>query len=139
MYLFGFACWAVFKPLLFLSLLVWGLWIARSSKDGFGAMLAVGTVGCLMVGAGFQYCPLVLGVFFVIYRGGWQRRSRNQLIFRVSGQRRRRNFGGFGTAPWGKTRSWPSSRDPYPPPGAASGAMVQGSVWAMVQGSPPVR
>ena len=54
-----------FVLLLFLSLLVWGLWIARSSKDGFGAMLAVGTVGTLFWPAAINIA-MVLGLAPVI-------------------------------------------------------------------------
>ena len=50
---------------LFLSLFVWGLWIARSSKDGFGAMLAVGTVGTLFWPAAINIA-MVLGLAPVI-------------------------------------------------------------------------
>ena len=32
---------------LYLAMLLWGLWIATKSKDGFGALLAVGLVGTL--------------------------------------------------------------------------------------------
>jgi rod shape determining protein RodA len=45
--------------LLYLSLLVWGLFIARGSKDLFGALLAVGVVGTL-------FWPAVVNVLMVI-------------------------------------------------------------------------
>jgi rod shape determining protein RodA len=44
---------------LYLTLLVWGLLVARSSKDGFGAMLAVGVVGTL-------FWPAVLNIGMVL-------------------------------------------------------------------------
>jgi rod shape determining protein RodA len=44
---------------LYLGLLIWGLWIARNSKDGFGAMLAVGIVGLL-------FWPVVINVAMVL-------------------------------------------------------------------------
>jgi rod shape determining protein RodA len=44
---------------LYLGLLIWGLWIARNSKDGFGAMLAVGVVGLL-------FWPVVINVAMVL-------------------------------------------------------------------------
>ena len=44
---------------LYLGLLVWGLIIARNSKDGFGAMLAVGVVGLL-------FWPVVINVAMVL-------------------------------------------------------------------------
>jgi rod shape determining protein RodA len=44
---------------LYLGVLVWGLLIARNSKDGFGAMLAVGVVGLL-------FWPLVINVAMVL-------------------------------------------------------------------------
>ena len=44
---------------LFFSLLLWGLWIARNSKDGFGAMLAVGLVGTL-------FWPAVINIAMVL-------------------------------------------------------------------------
>ncbi len=50
---------------LFLFLFMWGLWIARSSKDGFGAMLAVGTVGTLFWPAAINIA-MVLGLAPVI-------------------------------------------------------------------------
>ena len=42
-----------------MGLLIWGLWIARNSKDGFGAMLAVGVVGLL-------FWPVVINVAMVL-------------------------------------------------------------------------
>ncbi len=45
--------------LTFFGLLFWGLWIARNSKDGFGAMLAVGLVGTL-------FWPAVINVAMVL-------------------------------------------------------------------------
>ncbi|MFT5444095.1 MAG: rod shape determining protein RodA [Myxococcota bacterium] len=44
---------------LFLSMLLWGLWIASNSKDGFGAMLAVGLVGTL-------FWPAVINIAMVL-------------------------------------------------------------------------
>jgi rod shape determining protein RodA len=44
---------------LYLSLLVWGLFIARGSKDLFGALLAVGVVGML-------FWPAVVNVLMVV-------------------------------------------------------------------------
>jgi rod shape determining protein RodA len=44
---------------LYLMLLLWGLRIARSSKDGFGAMLALGIVGTL-------FWPVVLNIGMVL-------------------------------------------------------------------------
>jgi len=43
----------------FFALLLWGLWIAQSSKDGFGAMLAVGLVGTL-------FWPLTINIAMVL-------------------------------------------------------------------------
>ena len=44
---------------LYATLLVWGLVVARSSKDDFGALLAIGVVGCL-------FWPAVLNVGMVV-------------------------------------------------------------------------
>lgn len=44
---------------LYLTLMLWGLRIARSSKDGFGAMLALGIVGTL-------FWPVVLNIGMVL-------------------------------------------------------------------------
>jgi rod shape determining protein RodA len=44
---------------LYATLLVWGLVVARSSKDEFGALLAIGVVGCL-------FWPAVLNIAMVI-------------------------------------------------------------------------
>jgi len=44
---------------LYLSLMLWGLRIARSSKDGFGAMLSLGIVGTL-------FWPVVLNIGMVL-------------------------------------------------------------------------
>jgi rod shape determining protein RodA len=44
---------------LYLVLMLWGLRIARNSKDGFGAMLAVGLVGTI-------FWPLVLNIGMVL-------------------------------------------------------------------------
>lgn len=44
---------------LYLTLLLWGLYIARNSKDSFGAMLAVGAVGVL-------FWPAVLNLGMVV-------------------------------------------------------------------------
>ena len=49
----------------FIALLLWGLWIAQSSKDGFGAMLAVGLVGTLFWPATINIA-MVLGLAPVI-------------------------------------------------------------------------
>jgi len=51
--------------LLYLTMLIWGLWIARSSTDGFGAMLAVGLVGSLFWPAAINIA-MVLGLAPVI-------------------------------------------------------------------------
>jgi rod shape determining protein RodA len=50
---------------LFFTMLMWGLWIARNSKDGFGAMLAVGLVGTLFWPAAINIA-MVLGLAPVI-------------------------------------------------------------------------
>lgn len=50
---------------LFLFMLLWGLWIARNSKDRFGAMLAVGLVGTLFWPAAINVA-MVLGLAPVI-------------------------------------------------------------------------
>jgi rod shape determining protein RodA len=44
---------------LYATLLIWGLVVARSSKDEFGALLAIGVVGCL-------FWPAVLNVAMVV-------------------------------------------------------------------------
>ncbi len=44
---------------LYATLLMWGLVVARSSKDEFGALLAIGVVGCL-------FWPAVLNVAMVV-------------------------------------------------------------------------
>jgi rod shape determining protein RodA len=44
---------------LYLTLLVWGLYVARNSKDGFGALLAIGVVGIL-------FWPAVLNIAMVL-------------------------------------------------------------------------
>jgi len=49
----------------FVALLLWGLWIAQSSKDGFGAMLAIGLVGTLFWPATINIA-MVLGLAPVI-------------------------------------------------------------------------
>jgi len=49
----------------FLAMLLWGLWIARNSKDTFGAMVAVGVVGCLFWPAAINVA-MVLGLAPVI-------------------------------------------------------------------------
>ncbi|MGH0035219.1 MAG: rod shape-determining protein RodA [Myxococcota bacterium] len=49
----------------YLAMLIWGLWIARNSKDGFGAMLAVGLVGTLFWPAAINVA-MVLGLAPVI-------------------------------------------------------------------------
>ena len=49
----------------YLLMLLWGLWIARNSKDGFGAMLAVGLVGTLFWPATINVA-MVLGLAPVI-------------------------------------------------------------------------
>ena len=60
----GFAGSTVVLTLYFM-LLLWGLWIARNSKDGFGAMLAVGLVGTLFWPAAINIA-MVLGLAPVI-------------------------------------------------------------------------
>lgn len=54
----GFAG-SIFVLSLYVALLLWGLWIARNSRDGFGAMLAVGLVGAL-------FWPAVINVAMVL-------------------------------------------------------------------------
>lgn len=54
-----------FALLLYLMMLIWGLWIARSSKDGFGTLLAVGIVGTLFWPAAINIA-MVLGLAPVI-------------------------------------------------------------------------
>ena len=49
----------------FLLMLLWGLWIARGSKDAFGSMLAVGLVGTLFWPAAINVA-MVLGLAPVI-------------------------------------------------------------------------
>jgi len=49
----------------FCALLLWGLWIAQSSKDGFGAMLAIGLVGTIFWPATINIA-MVLGLAPVI-------------------------------------------------------------------------
>jgi rod shape determining protein RodA len=50
---------------LYATLLLWGLVVARSSKDSFGALLAVGVVGCLFWPAALNVA-MVLGLAPVI-------------------------------------------------------------------------
>ena len=50
---------------LYLFMLLWGLWIARNSRDTFGLMLAVGLVGCLFWPAAINVA-MVLGLAPVI-------------------------------------------------------------------------
>jgi rod shape determining protein RodA len=50
---------SVFVLTLFLSMLLWGLWIATNLKDGFGVMLAVGLVGTL-------FWPAVINIAMVL-------------------------------------------------------------------------
>jgi len=50
---------------LYLAMLLWGLWVARSSKDSFGALLAVGMVGVLFWPAAINVA-MVLGLAPVI-------------------------------------------------------------------------
>ena len=60
---------------LYLSLLLWGLLVARVSKDAFGAMLAIGVVGILFwptalnVGMVLGIAP-VIGVPFPLFSYG---------------------------------------------------------------------
>jgi rod shape determining protein RodA len=56
---------SAFVLCLYFTMLLWGLWIARSSKDGFGAMLAVGLVGTLFWPAAINIA-MVLGLAPVI-------------------------------------------------------------------------
>jgi rod shape determining protein RodA len=44
---------------LYVTLLFWGLFVARSSKDDFGTLLAIGVVGCL-------FWPATLNVAMVL-------------------------------------------------------------------------
>ncbi|MEM7410648.1 MAG: rod shape-determining protein RodA [Myxococcota bacterium] len=50
---------------LYLSLLIWGLVVARNSKDDFGSLLAIGVVGCLFWPAALNVA-MVLGLAPVI-------------------------------------------------------------------------
>ena len=50
---------------LYFTMLIWGLVIANNSKDGFGAMLAVGVVGMLFWPAAINVA-MVLGLAPVI-------------------------------------------------------------------------
>jgi rod shape determining protein RodA len=50
---------SMFVLVTYLAMLLWGLWIARNSRDGFGAMLAVGLVGAL-------FWPAVINVAMVL-------------------------------------------------------------------------
>ncbi|MBW2275290.1 MAG: rod shape-determining protein RodA [Deltaproteobacteria bacterium] len=50
---------------LYCAMLLWGLWIARNAKDGFGALLAVGLVGTLFWPAAINVA-MVLGLAPVI-------------------------------------------------------------------------
>ena len=60
---------------LYLTLLLWGLVVARRSKDGFGAMLAVGVVGAFFwpalinIGMVLGLAP-VIGVTFPLFSYG---------------------------------------------------------------------
>jgi rod shape determining protein RodA len=51
--------------LIYLTMLFWGLMVARSSKDTFGALLAIGVVGCLFWPAALNVA-MVLGLAPVI-------------------------------------------------------------------------
>ncbi len=51
--------------ILYLTLLLWGLFVARNSKDGFGALLAIGIVGILFWPAAINIA-MVLGLAPVI-------------------------------------------------------------------------
>lgn len=51
--------------MLYLGMLLWGLWIARNAKDNFGMMLAVGLVGALFWPAAINLA-MVLGLAPVI-------------------------------------------------------------------------
>ncbi len=51
--------------LVYLTMLFWGLMVARSSKDSFGALLAIGVVGCLFWPAALNVA-MVLGLAPVI-------------------------------------------------------------------------
>lgn len=50
---------SVFVLVTYLAMLLWGLWIARNSRDGFGTMLAIGLVGVL-------FWPAVINVAMVL-------------------------------------------------------------------------
>ena len=50
---------ASFVLCLYLVLLIWGLFVARNSKDGFGSLLAIGVVGIL-------FWPLALNIAMVL-------------------------------------------------------------------------
>jgi rod shape determining protein RodA len=56
---------ASFALCLYLVLLVWGLFVARNSKDGFGSLLAIGVVGILFWPAALNIA-MVLGLAPVI-------------------------------------------------------------------------
>ena len=56
---------SAFVLLLYLSMLLWGLWIARNAKDNFGMMLAIGLVGTLFWPAAINVA-MVLGLAPVI-------------------------------------------------------------------------
>jgi len=60
---------------LYLALLLWGLWIARHARDGFGALLAVGVVGALFWPAAINIAMVlglapVIGVTFPLFSYG---------------------------------------------------------------------
>lgn len=60
---------------LYLTLLIWGLVVARRSKDGFGAMLAVGVVGAFFWPALINIAMVlglapVIGVTFPLFSYG---------------------------------------------------------------------
>ncbi len=66
---------SVFVLGLYLSLLIWGLVVARRSKDGFGAMLAVGVVGAFLWPALINIAMVlglapVIGVTFPLFSYG---------------------------------------------------------------------
>ena len=64
---------------LYLTMLFWGLIVARNSKDGFGAMLAVGVVGMLF------WPAVVLNVAMVRGAGPGDRRPPAALLLRGLG------------------------------------------------------
>ena len=61
-------CMTILGP--YLLMLLWGLWIARSSRDGFGTMLAIGLVGTLFWPAAIKGFAPVIGVPLPLFSYG---------------------------------------------------------------------